>query len=85
MIITIKTNANLNSKNAIKLFYFKDFEREMRLYISTKILKHEAFKLIYNKMKYFDYTRIHEKYIRNVYIFNMLIKLYKYFRHCSHC
>lgn len=62
------------------LFYFDNFEKEMRFYISTKILKHEIFKLIYNKIKYSDYARIHKKFIRDIYIFNILIKLYEYLR-----
>ena len=53
----------------------------MRLYISIKILKQEIFKLTYNKIKYLDYIRIYKKLTRNIYIFNISIKLYKYLRY----
>ena len=32
-------------------------------------------------MKDFAYARIYKKLIRNIYIFNIYIKLYKYLRH----
>ena len=54
----------------------------MRLYIFIKILKYEIFKLIYDEMKYFNYVRTHEKLIRNIYIFNISIKLHEYLRYC---
>lgn len=54
----------------------------MRLYILIKILKYEMFKLIHNEMRYFDYARIHKKLIRDIYIFNIFIKLYKYLKYC---
>lgn len=50
----------------------------MRLYIFTKILKYKAFKLVYNEMRHFDYVRTHEKLIRDIYIFNISIKLHEY-------
>lgn len=53
----------------------------MRLCILTKFLKSKIFNLIYNKMKDFAYARIYKKLIRNIYIFNIYIKLYKYLRH----
>ena len=53
----------------------------MRLYILIKILKYKIFKLIYNKMKYLDYIYIYEKLTRNIYIFNILTKVYKYLRY----
>ena len=88
----MKININLNN-NAIKLFYklinelfyFDNFEKKMRLYISTTILKYEIFKLIHDEIKYFNYTRIHEKLIRDIYIFNIFIKFHKYLRYCSYC
>lgn len=62
-MIIIKINIDLNN-NAIKLlyklindlFYFDDFEKEMRLYILIKILKYEIFKLTHNEMRYFNYV-----------------------------
>ena len=89
----IKINAELKTNNIAKLsyklindlLYFDDFEREMRLYVSTNILKHKVFKLTHNEMKHFDYIRTHEKLIRDIYIFNMFIKLHKYLRHYPHC
>ena len=87
----MKTNAKLKDiviKLLYKLinnfFYFNDFKKKMRLCVLTKILKHEVFKLVYDEMRYFDYVRIHEKLIRNIYIFNVFIKLHKYLRHYFH-
>ena len=57
----------------------------MRLCVSIRVLKYEIFKLIYNKMRYLDYARTHEKLTRDIYIYNMSIKLYKYLRHCFYC
>ena len=88
-MIIMKVNAKLED-NAIRLlyklinnlFYFDDLERGMRLCMLIRILKYKIFKLIYDKMRHFNYIRIYEKLIRDIYIFNMFIKLYKYLRHC---
>ena len=85
----MKINKELK-KNIIKLlyllidnlFYFNNLKKEMRLYIFIKILKHKMFKLVYNKIRYFNYVRIYKKLTRNIYIFNILIKLYEYLRYC---
>ena len=53
----------------------------MRLYVLIKSLKYEIFKLIYDEIKYLSYIRIYEKSIRDIYIFNVLIKFYKHFRY----
>ena len=89
IIFIIKVNAKLK-ENVIKLLYklinnllyFDNIEIRIRLYISIKTLKQEIFKLIYNKTKYFDYIYIYEKLTRDIYIFNIFIKLYKYLRYC---
>ena len=87
IIFIIKINVKLK-ENVIKLLYklinnllyFDDIKRGIRLYIS-KTLKQEVFKLTYNKIKYLGYTRIYKKLIRDIYIFNIFIKLYKYLRY----
>ena len=53
----------------------------MRLYVLIKLLKYEIFKLIYDEIRYLNYTRTYKKLIRNIYIFNILIKLYEYLRY----
>ena len=63
------------------LLYFNDFKREIRLYVLTKSLKYEVFKLTHDEIEYFNYARIYKKLTRNIYIFNILIKLYKYLRY----
>ena len=86
----MKINVDLKLNNTVKLLYqlkddllyFNNSKREMRLYILTKTLKHEIFKLIYNKIRYSSYARIHEKLIRDIYIFNIFIKFYEYLRYC---
>ena len=55
----------------------------MQLYILT-VLKYDILKLTYNEIKYLEYTHTHEKLTRNVYIFNIFTKLYKYLRYYSH-
>ena len=88
----MKTNAKLEANNAVKLLYklinnllyFDNPEKKMRLYIFINFLKQEVFKLIHNEMKYLNYTHIYEKLIRDIYIFNMFIKLHKYLRHYFH-
>ena len=59
------------------LFYFDDDERDLRLYISI-IIKVEIFKLTYDEMKHFNYVYIYKRLIEELYIFNMITKLYKF-------
>ena len=89
----MKKNIDLEPKNAAKLpyqlinnlLYFENSERDMRLCIPTKTLKHEVFKLAHNEMRHPGYARTHEKLTRGIYIFNMSTKLHEYLRHCPHC
>ena len=84
----MKVNTELR-ENAIKLlyklinnlFYFDDIKIEIRLYVSIKTLKQEIFKLIYNEIKYLGYIRIYKKLTRDIYIFNIFIKLHEYLRY----
>ena len=41
-------------------------------------MKREIFKFIYNKIRYSEYTRIYKKLIKEFYLFNIFIKLYKF-------
>ena len=92
IIIIVKANTELGD-NAVRLLYklindllyFDDVEIEMRLCVSIRALKHKVFKLAHDEMKYLEYARTHEKLTRDIYIYNMSIKLYKYLRHYSHC
>lgn len=59
--------------------------KKMRLCVLIRILKHEVFKLIYDEIKHLNYTHTHKKLTRDIYIFNMFIKLYKYLRYYPHC
>ena len=54
------------------------FFKKIKLRFLIKQTFKEVFKLVYNKMKHLNYIRIYEKLIRDIYIFNMFIKLYKY-------
>ena len=65
------------------LFYFDDDKRGLRLCVSI-IIKIEIFKLTHNKMKHFDYAHTHKRLIEKLYIFNIIMKLYEFIRHCSH-
>ena len=65
------------------LLYFDDDERRLRLCVPSTI-KVEVFKLAYDKIKHFEYTRIYERLTKELYIFNMSIKLYEFIRHYSH-
>ena len=56
----------------------------LRFCVST-IMKAKVFKLTHNEMKHFDYVRTHKRLIEELYIFNIITKLYKFIRHCSHC
>ena len=58
------------------LLYF-DNKRDLYLYLSI-IIEVEIFKLIYNNIEYFNYVYIYKRLIDNIYIYNIVIKLYKY-------
>ena len=91
VITIVKLNTKL-SNNATKLsyklvnnlLYFNDSKRGIRLYVSTKTLEYEVFKLAYNKIGYLGYVRTYKKLTRSIYIFNILTKLYKYLRYYSY-
>ena len=61
-------NIKLRSKNIAKLLYklinnllyFDNNKKNLRLYYFTTT-KIKVFKLVYNKISYFRYTRIYEK------------------------
>ena len=89
MLQIIRDNKALK-KNAIKfsyhivdkLLYFDNNEKKFRLYVSL-VFKIEIFKLTYNKIKYLEYARTHERLIKELYIFDITIKLYKFIRYYS--
>ena len=76
-------------KNVVKLpyrvvnnlLYFDDNEKSLRLCISSTI-KTKVFKFIYNEMSYFNYVYIHERLIKRLYIFKIIIKFYKFIYYC---
>ena len=86
----LKTNNEL-LKNTIKfsykiindLLYFDDNEKGLKLYISI-IIKTEIFKFVYNEINYSNYIRIYEKFTQGLYIYNLIIKFYKFIRHYPH-
>ena len=65
------------------LLYFDDDKRELRLYVLSTI-KAEVFKLIYDEIRYFEYTQTHERLTKELYIFNISIKLYKFIKYYLH-
>ena len=77
--------ARLSYKLINDLLYFDNVEIEMRLCVLTRALKYKVFKLIYNEIRYSEYTRTHEKLTRDIYIYNISTKIYKYLRHYSYC
>ena len=87
----MKANAELGN-NAIRLLYklindllyFDNVEIKMRLCVSTRALKHKIFKLTYDEIRHSEYARTHKKLTRDIYIYNMSIKLHEYLRHYSH-
>ena len=82
---TLKKNAAIISYKIIDDFlYFDDDERDLRFYMST-IIKAKVFKLAHNEMKHFDYAYTHKRFIKKLYIFNIITKLYEFIRHCFHC
>lgn len=66
------------------MLYFDDDEKSFRLYIPNTI-KTKIFKLAYDKIKHLDYTRTHEKFIQDLYIHNIINKLYNFIRYCFYC
>ena len=52
----------------------------MRLYISI-VLEYKILKLAYNEIEYLEYARTYKKLTRNIYIYNLSIKLYEYLRY----
>ena len=59
------------------LLYFNDNKRGLRLYILI-ILKAKVFKLAYNKIRYSSYIRTYKKLTKELYIFELSTKLYKF-------
>ena len=66
------------------LLYFDDDKKDLRLCVLT-VIKVEVFKLIYDKIRYFDYAHIHKRLIKKLYIYNMITKLYEFIRYCFYC
>ncbi len=60
-----------------RILYFKDNKFSLYLYILS-IMEVEVFKLIYNKIRYLDYTYIYKRLIEGLYIYNISKKLYKF-------
>ena len=87
MLLIVRDNKALR-ENAAKLsyrvinnlLYFNNNKRDLYLYISSSI-KEEVFKLIYNKIRYLEYIYTHKKLIKELYIFDIAIKLYKFIRY----
>ena len=65
------------------LLYFNDNEKNLYFYISS-IMKIKVFKFIYNKISYFNYARTYERFIKELYIFKIIIKFYKFIRYYLH-
>ena len=62
------------------LLYFNNNKKGLRLYIFI-IIKKEIFKLAYNEIKHSRYIRIYKKLIKGLYLFNIIIKFYKFIRY----
>ena len=62
------------------LLYFDNNERGFRLCIFI-IMKEEIFKLAYNEIEYLGYARIYKKLTEGLYLFNIVIKFYKFIRY----
>ena len=65
------------------LLYFDDNEKDLRLYIPSA-MKTKVFKFIHNEMGHFGYARTHERLTKELYIFEMIIKLHEFIHHYSH-
>ena len=82
---TFKENVIKLSYRVINnLLYFDNNEKGLRFCISS-IMKIKVFKFIYDEMGYFDYARTYKRFIKELYIFKMIIKLHKFIRYYSHC
>ena len=87
MLQIIRDNKALK-KNAIKLsyrivdklLYFNNNEKRLCLCVSLA-LKIEIFKLTYNKIRYLEYARTHERLTKELYIFDITTKLHEFIRH----
>ena len=66
------------------LLYFNNNEKKLRLYIPF-IMKTKIFKLAYDEMRYSNYARIYKRLIQKLYIYNIIIKLYKFIRYYLYC
>ena len=66
------------------LLYFDDDEKGLRLCISS-VMKTEVFKLVHDEMGHPGYARTHERLMKGLYIFGMIIKLHEFIRYCPHC
>ena len=66
-----------------KLLYFNDNEKRLRLYVLL-IFKIKIFKLAYNEIRYLEYARTHERLTKELYIFDITIKLYEFIRYYPH-
>ena len=62
------------------LLYFNNNERDLRLYILITIKK-EVFKFVYNEIRYLKYAHTYKKLIKELYLFNIIIKHYKFIRY----
>ena len=75
---TLKKNAiKLSYRIVDKLLYFNNNEKRFYLYILLA-LKIEIFKLTYNKIRYLKYARTHERLTKELYIFDIIIKLHEF-------
>ena len=66
------------------LLYFDNNEKDLRFYIPS-IMKTKVFKLTYNEINHFNYTRTYKRFIKKLYIFEIIIKFHKFIRYYSHC
>lgn len=48
-------------------------------------MKVEVFKLAYNKIDYSNYARTYKRLIKELYIFEIAIKLHEFLRYCLYC
>ena len=76
--------AKLSYRIVDKLLYFNNDEKGLRLCVSSA-LEVEIFKLTHDEMRYSGYARTHERLTKGLYIFDMIIKLHEFIRHCSNC
>ena len=66
------------------LLYFDNDERRLRLYILIAEIEKEIFTLIYNETGYPSYIKTYKRLIDGLYIYKVLVKIYKFIRHCSY-